>query len=502
MTIESFPQMAWASALFLMLALGLGLSLGTAEAAKAAEAGKPSSPASAATPACERSLEVTVYNDDLVLVKDRRWLDLAQGTSEVRLPDVAATIRPTTVQVRSLTTAGQIEVLEQSYLYDIINTDKLLEKYIEKEISVITKDDELHRGFLLQVAGDQLILGTEPTGGEVTVLNRSEVKVLRFPSLPTGLITRPTLAWLLLNQSDVTKQQIELSYLASGMSWRADYVATLSANDEGLDLVGWVTVDNRSGISFPNATLKLVAGDVNQVVDEFAQAYVAEAEPKLLAGAPVSQEQLFEYYLYSVNRPVTLRENETKQIEFMTATGIPVSTDYVYDGTRGMVFGGSRYDAAYGTVGNKKVQVIVHFKNSEENGLGMALPEGVIRISKADSAGSLQFIGEDRIDHTPKDEEVRLVMGDAFDLVGERVQTSFRLPTKNSAEESFRITLRNHKDHEVVTRVVEHLYRWIEWSILKSSHEYEKKDKSTIEFQIPVPANGSVDITYTVGYRW
>jgi hypothetical protein len=446
--------------------------------------------------------ELAVYNQDLALVKDHRSLDLSQGLNEVRFADVAALIDPTSVHFRSLTDPAGTAVLEQNYEYDIVGSQKLLQKYVDQQISVVTEDGNEYAGTLLSGADDVILQAAD---GQVTVLRLDKIREFTFPALPEGLITRPTLVW----QVEAAKggsQDVEVTYLTNGINWKADYIAVLADDEKTLDLNGWVTLDNRSGTGYKDAKLKLVAGDIHRApttdyVVEKEMLYEAAAAP-----APQVQERpFFEYHLYEVQRPVTVKDQQTKQIEFVTGSGIPAEKFFVYDGGQQSFWGYSQplTDPSYGTSTGTKVMVMLEFKNGQEEGLGVPLPAGTVRVYKKDVDGSTLLVGEDSIDHTPKDEKLQLYLGDAFDIVGERVQTNFQVDSdKRWMEESYKITLRNHKDQDVEVRVVEHMFRWSGWEIKDKSQDYEKKDAQTIEFRVPVKANGEAEVTYTVHYEW
>ncbi len=447
-------------------------------------------------------VELAVYNQNLALVKDRRSLELNQGLNEVRFVDVASQIDPTSVHFRSLTDPAGTVVLEQNYEYDIVGAAKLLNKYVDQEIAVVTEDGQEYAGTLLS-GSENVIL--QAADGQVTMLSLDKIKEFTFPALPEGLITRPTLVWQ-VEAAQGGNQDVEVTYLTNGVNWQATYNVVLADDEKSLDLTGWVTLDNQSGTSYRDAKLKLIAGDIHRAptpgyADEVPAYKVMEAA----APPQVEERPFFEYHLYEVQRPVTVKDRQTKQIEFATASDVPADKFFVYDGSQTRFWGYYEplSDPTYGIATNKKVMVMIEFDNSEEAGLGIPLPKGTLRVYKNDVDGSTLLIGEDAIDHTPKDETVRLYIGDAFDIVGERVQTDFKVDTnKQRMDEAFKITLRNHKDEDVEVRVVEHLYRWSEWQVLESSQEYDKKDAQTIEFRVPVEANGEAVVTYTVRYEW
>jgi len=434
------------------------------------------------------SVSLTVYNQDLALVQEHRTLTLKKGINEIRFTDVAALIDPTSVHFASLTDPAGTRVLEQNYEYDVVGSEKLLQKYVDQEIDLVTEDGTAYHGTLLSGTDDIILQGKE---GGVNVVRRDTIREFRFPALPEGLITRPTLVWL-LDAEKAGEHETEVSYLTNGLSWQADYVALLAADETSLDLDGWISLNNSSGATYTEAKLKLLAGDIHRAPPE------AEAVMKLApaavggGGPPVEERALFEYHVYEVQRPVTVKDNQTKQIEFVAAAGVPARKFYVFES-------GGDY---YGGEGQARVNVKLEFKNEEKAGLGVPLPRGRVRVYKADVDGSQIFIGEDRINHTPKDEPIRLYVGDAFDLVGERKQTNYVELGDRAREESYEITLRNHKEEDVEIHVVEHLWAWAEWEITEESAEHTKLDSHTVEWVIPVPANGEAKVTYTVRYRW
>jgi hypothetical protein len=447
-----------------------------------------------------QGVELTVYNQNLALVKDRRALELEEGINEVGFTGVAAQIDPTSVHFRSLTDPQGTVVLEQNYEYDVVGTQKLLQKYLGEEVWLVTEDDTQYSGLLLSGAGDIIL---QRADGSVTVIKLEAVREFNFPELPEGLITKPTLVWL-LEAGQAGDHETELTYLTEGISWEADYIVVLAQDDASLDLDGWVTLHNQSGGTYENAKLKLIAGDIHRVAEERrAVADMVFVEKEAMAAPQVEERAFFEYHLYQVQRPVTVRDNQTKQIEFASGTGVPAEKFFVYDGAgRGYWGWGPITDPGYGTASNPKVMVMLELRNEEDTGLGIPLPRGKVRVYKEDVDGGSEFIGEDSIDHTPKDETVRLYLGDAFDIVGERKQTDFRKPGRRIIEESYEITLRNHKEQEVEVRVVEHMFRWSEWEVLRSTQDYVKLDAQTLEFRLPLKADGEATVEYTVQYRW
>jgi hypothetical protein len=434
----------------------------------------------------EKEVSLTVYNDNLALVRDVRWIEMKKGLNEISFQDVAAKIDPTSVHFKSLTAPEAVSILEQNFQYDLVNSAKILSKYVDHAITVKGKEGQEFSGKLLSSTGKDIVLQS-PDGG-VTIVNMATVQNLEFPRLPEGLITRPTLVWTL--QADRGgRHRTEVSYLTSGINWHAEYVAVTNADDSRLDLSGWVSIDNKSGATYENARLKLVAGQIHRAVPP-PRRPIPLYEATAAKAAPAFEEKaFFEYRLYTLQRPATVRDNEIKQLSLFEPTETRVNKVYVYEAVK-----------------NKSaVRVNLEFKNSKAAGLGMPLPKGKIRVYKEDSDKSLIFIGEDFIDHTPKDEQVRVYVGDAFDIVAERKQTAQRKLGDRSREESWQITLRNHKKETVRVKVIEHLRGFGlagEWEIRKSSHPFVKKDVRTIEFEVLVEPDGESVVEYTVLYRW
>lgn len=476
-----------------------GLAVGVLALALLVSSGSPSLLGQTqVTRAQGEGIELTVYNQNLALVIDRRPLDLVAGLNEVQFTDVASQIDPTSVHFCSLTDPDGTVVLEQNYEYDLVSTARLLAKYVDQEITIVTEDGTAYTGTLLSGAGDVILQAAD---GQVTVVKLERVQDFSFPALPEGLITRPTLVWLLEAEEPGT-HDTEVAYLTEGLNWRADYIVVLSEDDASLDLTGWVTMDNRSGATYKEAKLKLVAGDIHRVdeVGRVAEKGVYEAMP---TPAPAVEERaFFEYHLYEVQRPVTVKDNQTKQVEFASATDVPAEKFFVYDGSPTRFYGYVVDDPGYGSVTDKKVAVVLKLVNGEEEGLGIALPKGKVRVYKKDIDGSELLVGEDSIDHTPKDEVIQLSLGNAFDIVGERVQDDFKRLGERSIEETFTIMLRNHKEEDVEVRVMERMYRWSDWEIVEETAEHTRTDAQTIEWRLEVPADGEASVTYTVRYRW
>lgn len=448
-----------------------------------------------AVEAAEAGVALTVYNQGTALVRDRRQFDLRAGVNEIRFRDVAAAIDPTSVLFKSLTDPAGTVVLEQNYEFDLVGAETLLDKYIDQEIEVVTEDGTRHRGTLLSGRGSLILQTAE---GEVRVLG--DVRQFSFPELPEGLITRPTLVWR-LQAEQAGAHDVEVTYLTGGLNWQADYVLLLAADERSIDLDGWITLTNTSGATYRDAQLKLIAGDLQRLPQPGLAAQEIPFEEARAAPTPsVEQRDFFEYHLYEIPRPVTVKDKESKQIEFVSAAGVPAEKFFVYDGLQCRYCSYPGYavtDPSYGVASNPKVMVMVEFDTEQ---VEADLPRGRVRVYQEDVDGAALLIGEDAIDHTPQGERVRLYVGDAFDLVGERVQTDFRRPSAHRIEETYEITLRNHKEEAVEIRVVEHLFRWTEWEILEATHEYTKLDSGTIEFRARVPADGETTVRYTVRY--
>lgn len=442
----------------------------------------------------QTGIAITIYNVNLGLVKDQRELNIQSGSSELRFMDVASKIIPTSVSIKSISAPESLQVLEQNYEYDLLNPQKLLDKYVGKEVKLYYKNpyterEEIVTATLLSNNGGPIY----KIGDEITFGHPGRVI---FPGVPENLISKPTLVWLLENTLPST-QKIEVSYLTDDINWRSDYVLTINAKDDMADLSGWVTVDNRSGAVYRNAKLKLVAGDVHRVRDEYEykekMMRIAEAAAK--AEPQFREEAFFEYHIYTLKRPSTIKENQTKQISLLTAGDIPVRKELVFHGAR------HYYYSQYGEIVSKqKVGVFIEIENREKNNLGMPLPKGIVRVYKYDSEGSLQFVGEDIIDHTPKDEKIRVKLGEAFDVVGSRKQTDWKKIAYDTYEAAFEISLRNHKEEDVNVKVVEPIPG--DWMMLSSSHDYTKTEAFAAEFNIPVPKDKGVKLTYRVRMRF
>ena len=480
--------------------------------------------------------QLTIYNQNFATVKETRTLDLKGGESEVRVTDITAHLEPDSVVLRDLKNPDAIRILEQNYESDPLSEGLLLRKsegkVLDFEITVpqtgekkIVKGKVLRSGYVphtsafqrygQQYSMRQMIYSQPQAGGQPIVEVDGKIQFGLpgkpiFDALDPKAFLKPTLLWGLWTET-AGKHDVEFSYLTGGMRWEANYNAVAPEKGDMFDIIGWVTLENMSGKDFENASVKLMAGDVAR----------ARPEGEMLVGAAgmerasnlqpeaVTERSFEEYHLYTLPRPTTVLDREIKQVEFVRASRVPAKRIYVYDGFqldqryRGWDYQSIRTRPEYGRQSNPKVWVMLEFQNSEKSRLGMPLPKGKVKIYRRDVDGRNEFIGEDRIDHTPKDETVRLYTGNAFDLVGERRQTDFRLDSSGHwADESFEIKVRNHKKEEVDVRLVEHMYRWIQWKIKATSMPYRKTDARTIEFRPRVPPGGEVVITYTVHYSW
>jgi hypothetical protein len=442
------------------------------------------------------------------VVKDWRKMKLDKGRNVIRFQDVAKLIDASTVHFKSLTDPEGTFVVEQNYEYDLVSRDKLLEKYIDKEITLpppADKDLPAQKGRLLSTQGGLVV----EMDGKIHV-NPPQPSGIVLPSLPGGLITRPTLVWM-LDAKKPAEHLVKVTYQTRGILWLADYTAVTKKNDTLLDLSGWVTIDNQSGGTYEDAQVKLVAGDVHRAPEPGEAAGMGGARYSVAkAAAPEGgfvEKGFFEYHLYTLGRATTVKDNSQKQIElFAPVENVPAKKIYLYFGAVNVPWWGSDayQDRNLGTQMNKKVDIYMTFQNSEKSGLGIPLPGGRVRVYKEDEAdGSLEFVGEDRIDHTPKDEKVLLKMGSAFDVVGERKQTNFAIDTRaHWIDESFEIKVRNHKQEDIEVVVKEVLFRWSNWEIKEKSHNFEKIDSRTIHFPVKVAKDGEVTLTYTVHYTW
>ncbi|MBU7017190.1 MAG: DUF4139 domain-containing protein [Theionarchaea archaeon] len=427
------------------------------------------------------STELTIYNQNFGVVKQVRSIDLDKGLNTVLIHDVAQYIDATSVCIKDLT--ALTSVLEQNYLYDLVSKEKIYQKYIGKEITLQDNDGNTMKGVLLSYSGDQLIIEND---AGVHIVKTEQVSL---PELPEGLITKPTLKWLLETEEEGT-HEIQLSYMTSGLNWVADYVAVINEDDSKVDLTCWVTITNSSGASYKNARLKLIAGDVHRVTDVSREyEYLEEAKS---APSQFEEETFFEYHLYTLQRRTDIDNNQQKQVTLFEVSNVAVTKEYVFDS--GSVYYYRERE------GYNKIKVMLALENTEKNNMGIPLPKGKIRVYKKDSEGQLQFIGEDLIEHTPKDEKIRIYMGDAFDIVGEKKQTEYDRISDRVVEITYQVSLRNHKNEEVTIAVIQRI--WGDWKMLESSHEWRKEDAWTAVWYVEVQEDGEATITYKIRIEW
>jgi hypothetical protein len=438
-------------------------------------------------------LAVTVYNSDIALVRDVRGLRLPRGVSELRFMDIAATVNPATVHFRSLTEPSRLGVLEQNYEFDLLEPDKLLRKYVGRDVTLVRMQQQGGTTRAEEVTARLLSYNDAPVwqiGNEI--ITGMHADHIRFPELPENLYARPTLIWTLDNEGEPA-HRVEAAYLAGKLSWAADYVLNVGRDDNAADLDGWVTLTNGSGTAFRNAKLQLVAGDLNRVRQAIGRMSMDSASRAELAAArPMEQEAFSEYHLYTLGRKTTINNNETKQVSLLEGTGVPIRKRYVVEG-QAFYYHNAQHP---GAPIKDLVQVYYQFKNEERSGLGMPMPAGTVRVYQADSSGGVQFVGEDRITHTPKDETLNLKIGNAFDVVCERNQIDFEKIAGTTYELEYEITVRNHKPAAITVEVNEPLGGT--WQMLRSSHAWTKTAAWASQFTVPVAANGSAVLKYRV----
>jgi len=438
-------------------------------------------------------LAVTVYNSDIALVRDVRNLRLPRGISELRFMDIAATVNPATVHFRSLSEPSRLGVLEQNYEYDLLEPEKLLRKYVGRDVTLVRTRQQNGTTGTEEVTARLLSYNNAPVwriGDEIVTGMHADH--IRFPELPGNLYARPTLIWTLENGGGTT-HRVEAAYLAGKLSWAADYVLNVGRDDKAADLDGWVTLTNGSGTAFPNARLQLVAGDLNRVRQSIGRMNMDSLQRAEAAAArPMEQEAFSEYHLYTLGRKTTINNNETKQVSLLGGSGIPVHKRYVVDG-QAFYYQNAQHP---GAPLKDLVQVYYQFKNEERTGLGMPMPAGTVRVYQADSSGGVQFVGEDRITHTPKDETLNLKIGNAFDVVCERNQIDFEKIAGRTYEVEYEIALRNHKPVAITVEVNEPLGGT--WQMLRSSHAWTKTAAWASQFTVPVAANGTAVLKYRV----
>lgn len=454
-----------------------------------------------------QGINLTIYNQNFGVVKDVRNIDLKQGVNFVRFGDVASQIDPTSVSLISITAPNAVTVREQNYQFDLIDPNTILSKSIGKVLKFRQiSDNGSVREFSGTLLNSPSVTIADSNGGTRSRYSGLVVKTaegiilnpagqIEIAELPPGLISKPSLLWK-LESTNAGTHKTEVAYQTVGLNWKSDYVAILNSDDNQLDLTSWVTLDNRSGATYNNAALKLLAGDVHRVITptlSYADEEMAMDGASRGGGAQFTEQSFAEYHLYSLQGKTDVRDNETKQLSLFNADKIPAKKMFIFDsqGPQNYYGGGQN---------SQKVQVKIEVENSQKNSLGMPMPKGKVRVYKRDTDGALQFIGEDQIDHTPKDEKVRLYIGDAFDVVGERKLMRTDNISSHVRRQAFEVLLRNHKNSAITVTVLEHPYG--DWTVMTSSHPHHRKDAHNLEFPISIPANGEVQLTYEIEYRY
>jgi hypothetical protein len=479
---------------------------------------------------------LTIYNQQFAVVRQKLPLDLRSGVNHVHVTDITAHLEPDSVILRPLDPGRHLQILEQNYRNDPVSQQLLLSLYEGKTIDFLETDKDgtlrtvqgkiIRSGYVPHYAAFQMY-DAEYAAQQAAVAQGSEQPIIEvngklqfylpgqpvFPALADDTVLKPTLSWELLSDKPGATSA-EFSYVTGGMNWNASYNVIAPPKSNVLELVGWVTLDNQSGKTFRDARLKLMAGDVNKVPPPGAMVTRSMGAIQFGMGGspfgpPVTEKIFDEYHLYTLEHSTTLHDRETKQVEMVRAAGIQSKTLYVYDGLKvdqnyqNWPMETIRQQESYGILSNPKVWVMQEFKNSSENHLGMPLPKGRVRFYRRDDDGQLEFTGENNIDHTPKDETIRLYTGNAFDMTGERIRTDYRADFNDRwLDESFEIKVRNHKSEPVEVRIVEHLYRWTNWDILKKSDPFRKLDSRTVEFDAQIPPGGEKTVNYKVHYSW
>lgn len=452
-------------------------------------------------PESQEGVSLTIYNQGFAVVREIRPISLQSGMNMVRIEGVAAQIDPTSISIQSLNHRGSLSVREQNYQYDLIGTNSVLDKAVGQRIRLIRETQ----------SGTQIEMGTllsQPSQGRIVQLDDGRVLVnpsgtIELMSMPEGLLSRPSLLWH-LNSGRAGSHDTEVSYMTNGVNWSADYVAVINEDETEVNMTGWVTLTNQSGATYRNASLQLLAGDVRRVqdyarpmaqYDRMGIGEVAAAPPP-----PFQEESFFEYHLYTLDGSTTIAERETKQMELLGASGVGVERRLIFDGSGSYFpFYRASRPGSGGATNEMSAAIVLEMENSEDNSMGMPLPKGKVRVYKKDRHGNLQFLGEDLINHTPRNETIRLYIGDAFDVVGTRRQTDDRRISSCVAERSFEVEVRNRKETSVDVDVVERLYG--DWTILRESHQYQELDARTIEFPVQLAPDETAKVTYTARFR-
>lgn len=443
----------------------------------------------------QQAVAVTIYNENLALVKDTRKLSLPTGESRLSFRDVSALIRPETAFLRNIDAPGTVSVIEQNFDYDLLSPQKMVEKFLGKTIQIATMNpatgkEKIEKAKILSIQNGIVAkigqrIETNPKGRFI------------FSEIPPNLRDRPTLS-ILLNNSSKKTEQFELSYLTNGLSWKADYVAELNSDDSRLDLLGWISLNNGSGTSYNNAKLQLVAGDVNRVRPHLTRRrFDAEMAVSNVKAQSAREEALFEYHLYTLERPTTIADNQNKQVSLLNASSVKVDKEYLLEGRSYYYFG--RHPQLEQKL---KTNVFINLANTESNNLGMALPKGVVRVYKKDLDGNAQFIGEDRIDHTPKNEKIRLKLGKAFDITARKTQTDYRKkrPSRahysHASESDYTIEIKNAKEEKITVLIREPIPG--DWKILAENFPHKKVSAGMAEWAVTIPAEGKTTLSYSV----
>lgn len=439
----------------------------------------------------QQDVAVTIYNSNAGLVKDTRLIEFKPGIHELKFMDVAGKIDPTTVHIKSLTNGSSLRVLEQNYEYDLLSPQKLLEKFVGQKVQLATihpetKKEEIVEAILLSTQGGNIF----QIGDKIHIGHYGRILLSKIPE---NLIPQPTLVWMLENKLS-KPQKLEVSYLTSGINWKADYVAVLNKLDTMTDLTGWVTIDNRSGATYQNALLKLVAGDIHRVQGEVRMDYARPMAAAKEASQQFKEESFFEYHLYTLDRRTTVKDNQTKQMTLLDANQVPLKKLFIFAGHPQYY-----YQMNQGSQ-KQKVGVFLELENTKKNNLGIPLPKGTIRVYKEDKDGSLQFVGEDRIDHTPKDEKFKIKIGETFDVVGERIQPDYKRLATNLFEVAFEVSLRNHKKEDIKVLIEEPIPG--DWEMLSNTHPFEKLSAHLIRFDVPVAKDKEVKVKYRIRFKY
>ncbi len=437
----------------------------------------------------DEGVALTIYNDNFAVVRESRQMEFEAGINTVKFSDVASAIDPTSVNFLCLSAPGDVSVLEQNYEYDLVSSAGLLKRYIDKDITVILKGSGADtgkqlNGQLLAALGSDLILKTP--GGDIEILSKANVEEISLKELPDDLVTKPTLVWL-ANAKEKGKQLCQVTYTTEKIQWNADYSALLNADETKIDLTGWVTIDNKSGATYKDSTIKLIAGDVRRIAKPAPLRRRMKYEMAVDAASAFEEKTFMEYHLYTLGRKSTINNNQVKQIEFIKPVlGVPTKKLYIYDRKQQ----------------KNKVQIKLEFENKKQSGLGIALPKGKIRVFKKDPTDdSLEFVGEDIIDHTAKNEKLLLYIGNAFDVVPEYTHVDSK-HSRRMQRETHKIEIRNRKEGAVTVFVDEKFSSWRNWTIGESTHKYEKLDASTARFEIKIEADSAVTIQYTTTQTW